>query len=111
MSPMSGLGTGVTRRIAQSPQMRKRIQTAVEENARQVHARRFDQWSRTNQGSFPKRADSAREAIEELAILCSALGSLIEITPRQIDHALWLMNHPDGRDNSDQHLWDWDKYW
>ena len=100
MSSISGLGVGVTRRVAQSAEMRARIQTALTEITTQVHARRIRQWAQTNQGSFPKKSDSTREAIEELALLCAALGPQIDITPGQFDRALWLMKHPDGRDHS-----------
>ena len=100
MSSISGLGTGVTRRIAQSPQMRSRIQSALTEITTQVHARRIRQWAQTNEGSFPKMSDSTREATEELALLCAALGPQVDITPQQFDRACWLMQHPDGRNHS-----------
>jgi len=80
--------------------MRARIQSALAEITTQVHARRIRQWAETNQGSFPKKSDSISEAIEELALLCAALGPQVDITPGQFDRALWLMKHPDGRDHS-----------
>jgi len=93
---MQGLGTGITRRIAQSPEMRQRVTKELTEITQDVHRRRIKEWANSDTGTFPSLARSRQIATQELAILCDALGPLAAITPAQFQYALWL-NSPESK--------------
>ena len=90
MAPITGLGAGITRRMAQSPQMRVWVEDAVRRITEEVHARRVKEWAGSDNGQFPNLVDSRQEAIAELALLCAALGPLAALDPKQFDYGLTL---------------------
>jgi len=94
LSSISGLGAGITRRIAQSPEIYQRIKAVLVEITEDVHKRRVKQWAESKEGVFPNLLESRRQAIEELAILCNALGSSVEISPAQFAYASKLYTPP-----------------
>ena len=70
--------------------MLHRIYAALREITVDVHKRRVRQWAESNEGSFPNLAESGRQAVAELALLCAALGPLVAITPAQFEYAAGL---------------------
>ena len=90
MKSKVALGVGISRRIAQSPQMAQRVEVALRDITEDVQKRRVRAWVESNDGPFPSIAESRRQAIAELAILCDALGSMVAISPAMIDRAAEL---------------------
>lgn len=85
---------GYTRRIVQQPRMARRVSQYLPRAAAEVHRRRVRLWAAMDDGPFPTPAESREIAIRELALLCEALGALVEIDPASIDLALGLNGSP-----------------
>lgn len=96
----------ITRRMAQSPQMRDQILATVKDVTRDVHKRRVKEWADSKEGPFPGLLESHRLAVEELAVLCDALGPLAAISPKQFDYAAELYHRPDCYRQTDAQLYE-----
>jgi hypothetical protein len=84
---LNGFDPAMTRRIAQDEQMVRRVRGAIASAARDVHERRVQEWAASSAGEFPTYEESVRIATSEVATLCRALGTLVTITPSDVNDA------------------------
>lgn len=71
----------VSRRLAQDPRMLARVSAELARVTVDVHRRRVQVWALAGDGDYPTLAESRRIAVDELALLAGALGSLVAIEP------------------------------
>ncbi len=105
---MSGVPELLTRRVAQSPRMKRRMSSCLVKTAQQVHRRRLEEWLGEADAPYPQMEDSLVAAELEIEQLCEALGPLVTIDPLQFDSDRVLIHQgvlfgldDDGEDPAD----------
>lgn len=91
----------VTRRLAKDPATAQRLSNALRTAADEVRARHVREWCARDDGAFPSRAAASREAVQELEVLCRALGGLHRITVADIEFGVRTMRPPREFDYGD----------
>ncbi len=103
-----GMTDAMTRRMAQDPRLKKRLNAYLIKVAQGIQRRRLTEWIDSPDEVYPQMEDSVVMAKAEVDDFCRALGRLIAIDPIRFDLDRILLHHMELDDAGDWDDEDWE---